>query len=110
MEAACLPLALIGRTHRVSAGLYVQAALAYVREAVAMAHAQGHSFYETIARTNLVSILIELGEHAEARVQAARAKALAKAHGYRNLEVNNDAQMAEVVRAQGLLDLATSMM
>jgi diguanylate cyclase (GGDEF)-like protein len=106
----CLAFARVQRAQGLSAELELQEALAYVREAVAMAHAQGHSFYETIARTNLVSILIELGEHTEAREQAARAKALAKAHGYRNLEVNNDAQVAEVVRAQGLFDLATSMM
>ena len=85
-------------------------ALLLVREAVAVARAQRHSFYESIARTNLVSILIELGEHAEAREQAGRARRLAKAHGFRSLEENNDAQLAEVARAEGDLDGATAMM
>ena len=85
-------------------------ALLLVREAVAVAHAQRHNFYESIARTNLVSILIELGEHEEAREQAGRARRLAKAHGFRSLEENNDAQLAEVARAEGDLDGATAMM
>ncbi|TFC93626.1 MULTISPECIES: GGDEF domain-containing protein [Cryobacterium] len=98
------------RARGVDAGPLLKQALLLVREAVSVAHAQGHSFYESIARTNLVSILIELGEHAEAREQASRARRLAKAHGFRSLEENNDAQLAEVARAEGRLDDATEMM
>jgi len=88
----------------------LEEALVLVRESVAVAQAQGHNFYETIARTNFISVLIGLGRHDEAREQGVRAKALAKAHGFRNLEVDIDAQLAGVVRAEGRLDLATSMM
>jgi diguanylate cyclase (GGDEF)-like protein len=89
---------------------YDRRALARAREAVALAHGQGHAFWETIARTNLVSILIELEHHDEAREQAGRSKRLAETHGYRNLEVNNNAQLAEVVRAAGRIDEAAAMM
>ncbi len=88
----------------------LQEGLVLIREAVAMAHSQGNNFLETIALTNLVSILIELNEHDEAREKAQRCKDLAAANGYRNLEVNVDAQLAEVVRAEGDLDEATAMM
>lgn len=77
---------------------------------MAVAQGQGHSFYETIARTNLVSILIELDQLAEAREEAYGTKLLAYTHGFRNLEVNNYAQLAEIVRAEGRLDDATCMM
>lgn len=93
-----------------SAQMSLKQALLLVREAVAVAHAQQHNFYESIARTNLVSILIELGEHEEAREQAGRSRRLAKAHGFRSLEENNDAQLAEVARAEGDIDGATAMM
>ncbi|TFD03247.1 GGDEF domain-containing protein [Cryobacterium sinapicolor] len=93
-----------------NAQMSLNQALLLVREAVAVAHAQRHNFYESIARTNLVSILIELGEHEEAREQAGRSRRLAKAHGFRSLEENNDAQLAEVARAEGDIDGATAMM
>ncbi|HSP74674.1 MAG TPA: diguanylate cyclase [Cryobacterium sp.] len=85
-------------------------ALLLMREAVAVAHAQRNSFSESIARFNLVSILIELGEYAEAREQAGRSRRLAKEHGFRSLEENNDAQLAEVARAEGDIEGATAMM
>ncbi|TDW29331.1 diguanylate cyclase (GGDEF)-like protein [Cryobacterium psychrophilum] len=86
------------------------AGLSHVREAVSLAQAQGHSFYESLARTNLVSLLIELGQFAEGREQVARATKLARDNGYRNVEINNDAQLAAIVRAEGNLDEATAMM
>jgi diguanylate cyclase (GGDEF)-like protein len=105
-----LESALMQRAQGLNADIALKDALHYTREAVAMANARGHTFWETIARNNLVSILIELGEHAEAREQAGRAKLLAKTHGYRNLAVNNHVQSAEVVRAEGRIDLATTLM
>jgi diguanylate cyclase (GGDEF)-like protein len=84
--------------------------LGHTRQAVARALEQQHTFYETIARTNLVGYHIELGEYAEARSQAGRAKAIAAANSYRNLAVNNDAQLAEVARAEGRTDAACAMM
>ncbi|MDH6237704.1 diguanylate cyclase [Cryobacterium sp. CG_9.6] len=84
--------------------------LSHARQAVALSEAQGHSFYESIARTNLVSTLIELGQNVEAREQVGRAKAIAHANGFRNLEINNDAQLATIFRAEGNLDEATAMM
>jgi diguanylate cyclase (GGDEF)-like protein len=85
-------------------------ALDNVQQAAALAKGQGHTFYETIARTNLVNILIELGRYSEAREQVGLAKRLAASNGYRNLELDNDAQLAEVVRAEGRIDEATAMM
>jgi diguanylate cyclase (GGDEF)-like protein len=84
--------------------------IACTRVAVARALEQKHAFHETVARTNLVGYLIELGEFAEARRQAAKVKTIATANNYRNLVVNNDAQLAEVARAEGRIDLACSMM
>jgi tetratricopeptide (TPR) repeat protein len=81
-----------------------------MREAVEVANALGHTYWETLARNNLVSILIELGEYQEAREQAERARLLARTHGYRNLEVNNHVQSAEGVRAEGRIDYATTLM
>jgi len=88
----------------------LEEALVLAREAVAVAAAQGHFFYETIARINLVSVLIGLQQHGEAREQGWLAKAMAKAHGFRNLEVDMDFQLSEVVRAEGRLEEATTMM
>ncbi|SDJ85403.1 diguanylate cyclase (GGDEF) domain-containing protein [Cryobacterium psychrotolerans] len=88
----------------------LEEALVLARESVAVAAAQGHYFYETIARTNLVSVLIGLQQHDEAREQGWLAKALAKANGFRNLEIDIDAQLADVVRAEGRLEEATTMM
>ena len=88
----------------------LEESLALLRRAVLVAQDQGHNFFEAIARTNLVSVLIGLDQHDEAREQGILAKALAKAHGFRNLEVDVDAQLAEVVRAEGRLEQATSMM
>jgi diguanylate cyclase (GGDEF)-like protein len=97
-----------------SQGLDAAAALSeardYMREAIAVANAHGHSYWETIARNNMVSILTDLGEYASAREQSDRTKILAKTHGYRNLEVSNEVQLAEVVRAEGSIALATSLM
>ncbi len=98
------------RAAECDASLALREGLILFREAVAMAHAQGHNFFETIALTNLVSILIELNEHDEAREKAHRCKDLARANGFRNLEVNVDAQLAEVMRAEGNLEEATAMM
>jgi len=84
--------------------------LVITRAAVAHSVEQRHAFYETIARTNLVGFLIELGEHAEARRQAGRSKTIAITNGYRNLAVNNDAQLAEVAQAEGRIDVACAMM
>jgi diguanylate cyclase (GGDEF)-like protein len=82
----------------------------HMREAVALANAHGHAFWETVARNNMIGIHTDLGEYAEAREQAARAKAVAKANGYRNLEVSIDVQLAEIMRAEGSYALAASMM
>ena len=107
---SCLEAARAQRENDCDPSQALQEGLALTREAVAMAHAEGHSFFETIALTNLVSILIELNEHDEAREKARRCKDLARANGFRTLEVNVDAQLAEVVRAEGNLDEATAMM
>jgi diguanylate cyclase (GGDEF)-like protein len=98
------------RVAELDASLALQEGLVLFREAVALADAQGNNFLETIALTNLVSILIELNEHDEAREKAHRCKDLAHANGFRNLEVNVDAQLAEVMRAEGHLEEATAMM
>ncbi|TFB90024.1 diguanylate cyclase [Cryobacterium sp. HLT2-28] len=107
---SCLELARAQREDDLDPSQALQEGLVLMREAVAMAHARGHSFFETIALTNLVSILIELDEHDEAREKAHRCTDLARANGFRTLEVNVDAQLAEVVRAEGNLDEATAMM
>ncbi|WP_160141096.1 MULTISPECIES: diguanylate cyclase [Cryobacterium] len=110
LSDSCLEAARVQRVQGLNPSPTLHWGLSLVREAVAVAHAQGHTFFETIALTNLVSILIELDEHDEAREQAGRSKALANVNGFHNLEVNNDAQLAEVVRAEGHLDDATAMM
>ncbi|TFD76047.1 diguanylate cyclase [Cryobacterium fucosi] len=107
---SCLEAARAQRENDCDPSPALQEGLALMREAVTMAHAQGHNFFETIALTNLVSILIELNEYDEARENAHRCKDLARANGFRKLEVNVDAQLAEVVRAEGNLDEATAMM
>ncbi|HSP52343.1 MAG TPA: diguanylate cyclase [Cryobacterium sp.] len=106
----CLTQAQTQRAQGVDPETSLKQALLLMREAVAVAHAQRNSYSESIARFNLVSILIELGEYAEAREQAGRSRRLAQAHGFRSLEENNDAQLAEVARAAGDLDGATAMM
>jgi diguanylate cyclase (GGDEF)-like protein len=88
----------------------LQEARDYMSQAVELANAHGHAYWETVARNNMVGILTDLGECVEAREQAARAKLIAKTNGYRNLEVSIDVQLAEVVRAEGSVVLATSMM
>ncbi|WP_281535625.1 hypothetical protein [Cryobacterium breve] len=85
-------------------------ALDNVQQAAAFAHSQGHSFWETIARTNLGSILIELGRYAEAREQIGLSQSLATANGYRNLELDNGTQLAEITRFEGRVDEAILMM
>jgi len=107
---SCLEVAVAQRENGCDPSQALQEGLALIREAVALAHARGHNFFETIALTNLVSILIELDEYDEAREKAHRCKDLARANGFRTLEVNVDAQLAEVVRAEGNLDEATAMM
>jgi diguanylate cyclase (GGDEF)-like protein len=107
---ACLEIARAQRAAGEDASESLREGLACTRVAVAHALEQRHAFYETIARTNLVGYHIELGEFADARSQAAQAKAIATAHRYRNLAVNNDAQLAEVARAEGRIDLACTMM
>jgi diguanylate cyclase (GGDEF)-like protein len=85
-------------------------ALGYTEEAVGLAILDGHGYGEAIARSNAVGILTDLGEYAEAREQGTLAKLIAKTNGYRSLEVTIDVQLAEVVKAEGGLALATSMM
>jgi len=84
--------------------------LELTREAVGLAQLHGNPFHEAIARTNLVSLLIGLGQSDEAREHGRQGKALCKVHGYRSLEIDIDAQLAELVRAAGRFDEATSMM
>ncbi|MDH6237711.1 GGDEF domain-containing protein [Cryobacterium sp. CG_9.6] len=84
--------------------------LALMREAVALAEAQGNPFNETLARTNLVSFLVGLRQHDEAREQGRRGKALSRTHGYRSLEIDIDAQLAELAREAGHVDVAAAMM
>ncbi|QYF72274.1 diguanylate cyclase [Cryobacterium sp. PAMC25264] len=107
---ACLEIARGQRARGESTTETLQDGLTLTLAAVALAVQQRHAFYETIARTNLVDILIELGEYADARRQAVRSKTIAITNGYRNLVVNNDVQLAEVARAEGRLDLACDMM
>jgi diguanylate cyclase (GGDEF)-like protein len=85
-------------------------ALGYMEEAVGLANLDGHAYGEAIARNNAIAILIDLGEYAEAREQGKLAKVIAKTNGYRSLEVAIDVQQAEVVRAEGRIDLATTLM
>ena len=84
--------------------------LVLMREAVGFAQQQENPFQETIARTNLVSLLIGLGRYDEAREQGRQGKVLSTVHGYRSLEIDIDAQLAELVRASGCFDEATAMM
>ncbi|MDJ0376413.1 diguanylate cyclase [Cryobacterium sp. PH31-L1] len=84
--------------------------LILMREAVGLAQEQQNPFREAIARTNLVSLLIGLGQLDEAREQGRQGKALSKLHGYRSLEIDIDAQLAELVRASGCFEEATAMM
>lgn len=107
---ACLEIARAQRAAGEDASVALRDGLALTRTAVARALEQRHAFYETVARTNLVGYLIELGQYAEARAQAARSKTIATANNYRNLAVNNDAQLAEVARAEGRVDVACAMM
>ena len=106
----CLTVAKDQRAQGLSASHALQEALALVLESVAMARAQGHQFWELIARINLVSILIELERHDDAQEQAGLVKGLARSQGSRYIEMNNDAQLAEVSRAEGHIDEAISMM
>jgi diguanylate cyclase (GGDEF)-like protein len=107
---ACLEIVRARRAAGEDAAAVLREGLANTRLAVARALAQRHAFYEAIARTNLVGYHIESGEYAEARCQAGRARTIAVANDYRNLAVNNDAQLAEVARAEGNIDLACAMM
>lgn len=84
--------------------------LKLMREAAGLAQEQSNPFNETLALTNLVSILIKLDQHDEAREHGRQGKTLSRAHGYRSLEIDIDAQLAELVRAAGRFDEATSMM
>jgi len=85
-------------------------ALALMREAVDLAESRENPFNEALARTNMVGILVGLGEHDEAREQARLGRAIANAHGYRGLEIDIDAQLAELARAAGRFDEATALM
>lgn len=105
-----LEIAQAQRAKGEDASVALRDGIAVTRAAVAQAVEQRHAFYETIARTNLVGLLIERGEHAEARRQAGRSKTIAITNGYRNLAVNNDAQLAEVAQAEGRVDVACAMM
>jgi len=107
---ACLEIARAQRARGEDATVALKDGVALTKDAVAAAVSHGHAFYETIARTNLVGFLIETGEYADARRQALRSKTIATTNGYRNLAVNNDAQLAEVARAEGRIDLACAMM
>ena len=100
--------ALIAQDEDASAPL--NEALVLMREAAALAQDQGNPFNEALARTNLVSILVKLGQRDEAREHGRLGKMLSRAHGYRSLEIDIDAQLAELVRAAGRFAEATSMM
>jgi diguanylate cyclase (GGDEF)-like protein len=106
----CQVVAREQRTQGLDADAALHEARDYMLEAVELANAHGHAYWETVARNNMVGIMTDLGEYAEAREQASRAKVIAKTNGYRNLEVSIDVQLAEVVRAEGSFALATSMM
>ncbi len=105
-----LHLAEVLRAQGQDASAVLEEALLLIRESVTVAQTVGHNFYETIARTNFITALIGLGRYGAAQEQGVLAKALAKAHGFRNLEVDIDLQLAQIVRADGRLDAATSMM
>ena len=107
---ACLTVATAQRAAGQSGTLALQEALGLVEESVQMAQQQAHSFWEMIARTNMVSILIVLKRHMEARAHAGLVKGLAQSQSSRYMELSNDAQLAEIVRAEGNLDEATAMM
>jgi diguanylate cyclase (GGDEF)-like protein len=107
---ACLEIARAQRVAGEDPSASLHEGLACTRMAVDRALDQGHAFYETIARTNLVGYLIEMGEYGEARLQAATAKIIATAHNYTNLAVNCDSQLAEIARAEGLYEEACAMM
>ncbi|TFC20826.1 GGDEF domain-containing protein [Cryobacterium glucosi] len=106
----CLELAKTQSAQGLDPADALREALDNVQQGAALAQGQGHVFWETIARTNLVSILIELRRYGEAREQVGLSKRLAAANGYRNLELDNDAQLAELLRAEGRIDEATAMM
>jgi len=106
----CLTVARAQRAQGLSATNALQEALALVVESVEMARAQGHPFWELIARINFVSIMIELQRYAEAREQIDLIRTLARRQGVRYIEINNEAQLANVVRAEGHIDEAIAMM
>lgn len=107
---ACLEIARARRAEGEDARAVLAEGIELVRAAVRLALRQRRAFHETVARTNLVGFLIETGEYAEARRQAVRSKTVAITNDYRNLAVNNDAQLAEVARAEGRIDAACAMM
>lgn len=106
----CLTVAKAQRAKGERASLALDEALALVEESVEMAHAQGHPFWELIARTNFVSVLIELAHHQAAREQVRLVQAAARKHGSRYIEIQNDVQLAVIVRAEGHTDEAISML
>ena len=85
-------------------------ALRLIRKAAVLAQQKHNPFNEALAHTNLVSILVKLGEHDEAREHGRQGKTISREHGYRSLEIDIDAQLAELVRADGRFDEATAMM
>jgi len=107
---ACLEIARENKTKGTDTAEVLSEGLACTRAALDLAVDNQHALYETVARTNLVGFLIELGRYPEAREQASQAKAIARAHDYRSLAVNNDAQLAEVARAEGRVEVACAMM
>jgi diguanylate cyclase (GGDEF)-like protein len=107
---SCLEIARALRARGEDARAVLTEGIEVTRAAVQHALTQRHAFYETVARTNLVGFLIEMGEYADARRQAVRSKTIATTNKYRNLAVNNDAQLAEVTRAEGRIDAACAMM
>ena len=107
---SCLEIARALRANGEDAAAPLQEGLEVTKSAVKVAVQQRHAFNENVARTNLVGFLIELGDYAQARRQAVRSKTIALTHGYSNLAVNNDAQLAEVTRAEGRIDVACRMM
>jgi len=107
---SCLEIARSKRSRGEDAWTVLNEGIELTRAAVQHALQQRHAFYETVARTNLVGFLIEMGEYADARRQAVRSKTIAITNKYRNLAVNNDAQLAEVARAEGRIDAACAMM
>ncbi|MCI4656869.1 tetratricopeptide repeat-containing diguanylate cyclase [Cryobacterium zhongshanensis] len=106
----CLEFAVAQRVLGLDPAEALAEALDNVQQAAALANGQGHTFWETIARTNLANILIELGRYDEAREQVELSRSLATANGYRNLRLDNEVQLAEIVRSEGRIDEATAMM